>query len=37
MPMLQKSESNDGFEGAIVLVPKTDLYRKNPVAVKDYS
>ena len=37
MPMLQKSESNDGFEGAIVLVPKTGLYRKNPVAVNDYS
>ena len=37
MPLLQKSESNDGFEGAIVLVPKTDLYRKNPVAVNDYS
>ncbi len=37
MPMLQKSESNDGFEGAIVLEPKTGLYRKNPVAVNDYS
>tara|TARA_B110000037_G_scaffold214217_1_gene269796 strand:- start:431 stop:4351 length:3921 start_codon:yes stop_codon:yes gene_type:complete len=37
MPMLQKSESNDGFEGAIVLEPKRGLYRKNPVAVNDYS
>ena len=37
MPMLKKSETNDGFEGAIVLEPKTGLYRKNPVAVNDYS
>jgi len=37
IPMLQKSEGNDGFEGAIVLAPKTGLYRKNPVAVNDYS
>ena len=35
--ILQKSESNDGYEGAIVLIPKTGLYRKNPVAVNDYS
>ena len=37
IPVLEKSTSNDGFEGAIVFVPKCNLYRKNPIAVNDYS
>jgi DNA polymerase elongation subunit (family B) len=37
MPMLQKSMSKDGYEGAICLPPKAGLYRDNPVAVVDYS
>ncbi len=37
IPVLEKSTANDGYEGAIVLPPKCNLYRKNPVAVNDYS
>ena len=35
--MLEKSTANDGYEGAIVLIPKCNLYRDNPVACNDYS
>jgi len=37
MPVMEKSEDNDGFEGAIVLDPKCDLYLDNPVACVDYA
>ena len=37
MPVLNKGGSNDGYEGAIVLDPKTDLYLDNPVACVDYA
>jgi len=36
MPVRDKPEGDDGYEGAIVLDPKTDLYDK-PVACVDYS
>ena len=37
IPVMEKSESNDGYEGAIVLEPKCDLYLDNPVACVDYA
>ena len=37
IPVLEKSTANDGYEGAIVLIPKCNLYRDNPVACNDYS
>jgi len=37
MPVVDKSEDEDGFEGAIVLDPKCDLYLDNPVACVDYA
>ena len=37
LPTLEKPESDDGYEGAIVLEPKCDLYLDNPVACVDYS
>ena len=37
MPVLNKGGSNDGYEGAIVLDPKSDLYLDNPVACVDYA
>jgi DNA polymerase elongation subunit (family B) len=37
MPDLEKSYSNDGYEGAIVLPPKCSMYMDNPVACVDYS
>tara|TARA_Y100000768_G_scaffold167139_1_gene125159 strand:+ start:4527 stop:8333 length:3807 start_codon:yes stop_codon:yes gene_type:complete len=37
MPTLQKGSSNEGYEGAIVLPPKSDLYLDDPVACVDYS
>ena len=37
MPVIEKKESDDGFEGAIVLDPKCDLYLDNPVACVDYA
>lgn len=37
MPDLDKSRSDDGYEGAIVLPPKRDLYLDDPVACVDYS
>ena len=37
MPTLDKSEDDSGFEGAIVLEPKTGIYLEDPVACVDYS
>jgi DNA polymerase elongation subunit (family B) len=37
MPVLDKQESDEGYEGAIVLEPKCDLYLDNPVACVDYA
>ena len=37
MPDIKKDESNDGYEGAIVLDPKTAIYSNDPVACVDYS
>ena len=37
MPVMEKSEDQDGYEGAIVLDPKCDLYLDNPVACVDYA
>ena len=37
MPALNKGGSNEGYEGAIVLDPKSDLYLDNPVACVDYA
>jgi DNA polymerase delta subunit 1 len=36
MPVLQVDPSGDGYEGAIVLEPKCDIYTEDPVAVLDY-
>ncbi len=37
MPTLDKSDDDSGYEGAIVLEPKTDIYLEDPVACVDYS
>lgn len=37
MPDLQVSFEQDGYEGAIVLAPKCDMYMNNPVACVDYA
>ena len=37
MPVLDKPDSDSGYEGAIVLDPKTGLYLDDPVACVDYS
>jgi len=37
MPVLDKANSDEGYEGAIVLPPKSDLYLEDPVACVDYS
>ena len=37
MPDLEKTYSEDGYEGAIVLPPKCSMYIDNPVACVDYS
>ena len=37
MPVLHKGRFDDGYEGAIVLEPKCDLYLDNPVACVDYA
>ena len=37
MPVLEQPLFDDGYEGAIVLPPKCDLYLDNPVACVDYS
>ena len=36
MPVIEKSTDDDGYEGAIVLEPKCDLYLDDPVACVDY-
>ena len=37
MPVIEKGSMDDGYEGAIVLEPKCDLYLDNPVACVDYA
>ena len=37
MPVIEKGELDEGYEGAIVLDPKCDLYLDNPVACVDYA
>jgi len=37
IPVMDKSEDDEGYEGAIVLDPKCDLYLDNPVACVDYA
>ena len=37
MPDIEKKTNDDGYEGAIVLDPKSDLYLDNPVACVDYA
>lgn len=37
LPVVEKTTSNEGYEGAIVLEPKTGLYATNPVWCVDYS
>lgn len=37
MPVIDKAEGEAGYEGAIVLEPKTNLYLDDPVACVDYS
>jgi len=37
MPVIEKSLTDDGYEGATVLEPKCNLYLETPVACLDYS
>jgi DNA polymerase elongation subunit (family B) len=37
MPDLEKTKTEEGYEGAIVLPPKCSMYMDNPVACVDYS
>jgi len=37
MPVIDKGDADEGYEGAIVLDPKCDLYLKDPVACVDYT
>ena len=37
MPVIEKGNMDDGYEGAIVLEPKCSLYLDNPVACVDYA
>lgn len=37
MPVIEKAEGEEGYEGAIVLEPKSNLYLEDPVACVDYS
>jgi len=37
MPDLEKSGGNEGYEGAIVLPPKCEMYMDRPVACVDYA
>ena len=37
MPVIDKGDSDEAYEGAIVLPPKCDLYLEEPVACVDYS
>ena len=36
MPVIEKKENDGGYEGAIVLDPKCNLYLKDPIACVDY-
>jgi len=37
IPVIEKGDLDEGYEGAIVLDPKCDLYLDNPVACVDYA
>jgi len=37
IPVIEKNEFDDGYEGAIVLEPKCGLYLSNPIACVDYA
>jgi len=37
MPVIEKGSMDEGYEGAIVLDPKCDLYLDNPVACVDFA
>lgn len=37
IPVIEKGDLDEGYEGAIVLAPKCDLYLDNPIACNDYS
>jgi DNA polymerase elongation subunit (family B) len=37
IPVIEKGNMDEGYEGAIVLEPKCDLYLDNPVACVDYA
>jgi DNA polymerase elongation subunit (family B) len=37
MPVIEKGSMDDGYEGAICLEPKCDMYLDNPVACVDYA
>ncbi len=37
IPVIEKGDLDEGYEGAEVLVPKCDLYTDNPVACNDYA
>jgi DNA polymerase elongation subunit (family B) len=37
IPVIEKGSLDEGYEGAIVLDPKCDLYLDNPVACNDYA
>lgn len=37
LPVIEKGSLDEGYEGAIVLDPKCDLYLDNPVACVDYA
>ncbi len=37
MPVIDKGASDEGYEGAIVLEPKCNIYLDNPVACVDYA
>jgi DNA polymerase elongation subunit (family B) len=37
MPVIDKGNMMEGFEGAIVLEPKCDMYLDNPIACVDYA
>jgi DNA polymerase elongation subunit (family B) len=37
IPVIEKGDVDEGYEGAIVLPPKCDLYLDNPVACVDYA
>lgn len=37
MPTINKGSADDGYEGAIVLVPKCGLYLDNPIDVGDFA